>query len=218
MPYGSNEQNPRRHRHNHLSKQNQTDNILKTKSQIGYEEETEENPNSTTLIRNPNPSIGEMSEEGKNRGVASYGGPSEQPSAPPPPPPYYYGTFQGVINSQYPPPPQPVIGFPQPMPPPGVPGNAHYYSHGYQTVPGYAVPHGRPYLEHRLPCCGIGLGWFLFIFGFFFGAIPWYIGAFVLLCVRVDYREKPGLIACTLAAMLAMIAIMLGVTKVTHGW
>lgn len=77
-----------------------------------------------------------MSEDGKSRGVAPYGGPSEQPSAPPTaPPPYYYGTFQGVINSQ-PPPPQPVIGFPQPVPPPGVPGNAHYYSHGYQTVPG----------------------------------------------------------------------------------
>lgn len=38
-----------------------------------------------------------------------------------------------------------------------------------------------------------------FIFGFFFAAIPWYIGAFILLCSRVDYREKPGLIACTIA-------------------
>lgn len=75
-------------------------------------------------------------EDGKSRGVAFPGGPSEEASAPPPPQPqpYYYGTFQGVVNSQ---PPQPVIGFPQPMPPPAVHGNPHhYYSHGYQTVPG----------------------------------------------------------------------------------
>ncbi|THG14599.1 hypothetical protein TEA_014216 [Camellia sinensis var. sinensis] len=82
----------------------------------------------------------------------------------------------------------------------------------------YAVADGRPMGEHRLPCCGIGIGWFLFIIGFFLGAIPWYIGAFILLCVRADYREKPGLIACTLAAFLAMIAVSLGVTKATHSW
>lgn len=63
-----------------------------------------------------------MSEEGKSRGLAG-----EQSSQIP------YGTFQGVAN--YPPPPpahrhQPVIGIPQPVPPPG------YYSQGYQTVPG----------------------------------------------------------------------------------
>ncbi|KAK1321764.1 hypothetical protein QJS10_CPA03g00632 [Acorus calamus] len=42
-----------------------------------------------------------------------------------------YGTFQGV-------PSQPAIGFPQPVPPPGL--SAHpgptYYTHGYQAVPG----------------------------------------------------------------------------------
>lgn len=37
-----------------------------------------------------------------------------------------------------------------------------------------------------------------FITGFFLGAIPWYIGVFLLLCVRMDYREKPGLVACTI--------------------
>lgn len=41
-----------------------------------------------------------------------------------------------------------------------------------------------------------------FIIGFFLGAIPWYIGAFLLLCARLDYREKPGFIACTLAVSL----------------
>ncbi|KAJ8538499.1 hypothetical protein K7X08_027720 [Anisodus acutangulus] len=131
----------------------------------------------------------------------------------------YYGTFQGVINYQTPPPTsqsQPVFGFPQPIPPPDVP--PCYYPHGYQTVQGYAVAEGRPIREHRLPCCGMGIGWFLFIIGFFLGVIPWYIGAFLLLCVRLDYREKPGFIACTLAATLALIAVTLGVTKASYPW
>ena len=28
-------------------------------------------------------------------------------------------------------------------------------------IPGYAVAEGRPVRERRLPCCGIGCGWFL---------------------------------------------------------
>ncbi|OVA05910.1 Ribosomal protein L18a [Macleaya cordata] len=139
-------------------------------------------------------------EEGKSRGI--FGG--DQP-------PPHYGTFQGVPPSY----PQPSIGFPQPVPPPGVTAASAppYYSQGYQAVPGYAVAEGRPLHEHRLPCCGCGIGWFLFIIGFFLAAIPWYVGAFILLCVRIDYREKPGLIACTIAAVLAAIAIILGVTS-----
>ncbi|PKA62500.1 60S ribosomal protein L18a-1 [Apostasia shenzhenica] len=112
-----------------------------------------------------------------------------------------YGTFSGVPSHQ-----PPAIGFPQPVPPPGAmghppPGGPTCHPHGYQAVPAYPVPaEGRPLREPRLPCCGIGLGWFLFIVGFFLAAIPWYVGAFVLLCVRrFDYREKPGYIACTIA-------------------
>ncbi|XP_010924381.1 large ribosomal subunit protein eL20z [Elaeis guineensis] len=137
-----------------------------------------------------------------------------------------YGTFQGGAPGY----PQPAIGFPQPAPPPGVaPPTSYppppysagppYYSHGYQSVPGYAtVAEGRPLRMPRLPCCGIGIGWFLFIIGFFLAAIPWYVGAFILLCVRVDYREKPGFIACTIAAILAAIAILLGATKGADVW
>ncbi|KAL5997533.1 hypothetical protein ACLOJK_008463 [Asimina triloba] len=80
-----------------------------------------------------------------------------------------------------------------------------------------AVAEGRPMREPRLPCCGIGLGWFLyaaeiseellgfqfmFIIGFFLAAIPWYVGALIVLCSRVDYREKPGFIACTIAVSI----------------
>ncbi|MCD7472610.1 hypothetical protein HAX54_013891 [Datura stramonium] len=93
------------------------------------------------------------------------------------------------------------------------------YSHfGLTLILGYVVAEGRPIREHRLPCCGMGIGWFLFIIGFFLGAIPWYIGAFLLLCVRLDYREKPGFIACTLAATLALVAVTLGVTKTNYSW
>ncbi|XVF04454.1 hypothetical protein REPUB_Repub05bG0084500 [Reevesia pubescens] len=140
---------------------------------------------------------------------------------------HQYGTFQGVASYPPPLPPQhqhhgPAIGFPQPVPPPGLHQPSapppQYYSQGYQTVPGYAVAEGRPVREHRLPCCGIGVGWFLFIIGFFLGSIPWYIGLFVLLCARIDYREKPGYIACTIAAVLATIAIILGVTMGADDW
>uniref|UniRef100_A0A7N0VH66 60S ribosomal protein L18a-like protein n=1 Tax=Kalanchoe fedtschenkoi TaxID=63787 RepID=A0A7N0VH66_KALFE len=138
---------------------------------------------------------------------------------------FHYGTFQGVANYQPPypvqphynlPPPPLVAGFPQPVPPPGLSA----YSYGYQSVPvvvhGYAaVAEGRP-VRDRLPCCGIGFGWFLFIIGFFLGGFPWYIGTFFLLFARVDPREKPGCVACLIGAVLASIAIMFGLTSGHH--
>uniref|UniRef100_J3M9S1 Large ribosomal subunit protein eL20 domain-containing protein n=1 Tax=Oryza brachyantha TaxID=4533 RepID=J3M9S1_ORYBR len=165
--------------------------------------------------------------EGREQEAAGYSSPTGDlpPSAPPhlqgqDPRQYQYGTFQ--------PPPhhaasgdfgRPPVGFPQPAPPPGFGGggggDGHhhhhqqqpyapaepYYAQGYQTVPGYGpIAEGRPVRMRRLPCCGLGLGWLLFIAGFFLAAIPWYVGAFILICVRVhDYREKPGFVACTVA-------------------
>ncbi|KAK6932221.1 Ribosomal protein 50S-L18Ae/60S-L20/60S-L18A [Dillenia turbinata] len=111
-------------------------------------------------------------------------------------------------------------------------------------VQGYPIAEGTPVRERRLPCCGLGIGWFLFLIGFIFGAIPWYIGAFMLMCARVDYREKPGLIACTIAvsihlvlapfvfpelylkihpndflhSVLVVIVVILGVTRDTDMW
>lgn len=41
-----------------------------------------------------------------------------------------------------------------------------------------------------------------FLAGFFFAAVPWYVGAFILLFVGVDYREKAGLLACTIGASI----------------
>ncbi|XP_021763911.1 60S ribosomal protein L18a-like protein [Chenopodium quinoa] len=129
----------------------------------------------------------------------------------------YYGTFQGVACFTQPP-PQPVIGFPQPAPPPGATILSNYYARGYQTVPGYVIAEGRPLREPRLPCCGIGIGWMLFISGFLFAALPWYVGAMILLCGRVDYREKPGLVACMVASILSVIAIVFGVTNGDDFW
>lgn len=152
-----------------------------------------------------------------------------------------YGTFQGYHPIQS----QPSVGFPQPVPPPSVVGftaaypspptgygfspSANpspyaapvYYAHGYQSIPVYgAVAEGRPLnlRMERLPCCGMGIGWFLFIIGFFFAAIPWYVGAFVLLFTRIDYREKPGFIACTIAAVLTAIAVTFGLTNGDDAW
>ncbi|XP_041023994.1 60S ribosomal protein L18a isoform X2 [Juglans microcarpa x Juglans regia] len=137
-----------------------------------------------------------MSEDGKARGLID-----DQQSQ------FHYGTFQGVANYNPPAPqplPHPVVGFPQPVPPPGFTvdsryNHQHHHHYGYQTVQGYAIVEGRPVRELSLPCCGIGMGWVLFITGFFLGGIPWYIGTFILLCVQVDYREKPGYVACTVA-------------------
>ncbi|KAK9714430.1 hypothetical protein RND81_06G093700 [Saponaria officinalis] len=134
---------------------------------------------------------------------------------------HLYGTFQGVACYSQPPLDHTVVGFPPPLPPPPptvTAPSSYYYPHGYQAVTGYVVADVRPLRESPLCCCGVGLGWLLFISGFFFAAIPWYIGALVLLCGRVDYREKPGLVACMIASVLTMIAIVFGVTGGTESW
>ncbi|KMS98251.1 hypothetical protein BVRB_4g094000 [Beta vulgaris subsp. vulgaris] len=156
-----------------------------------------------------------MSEEGK---IVYHHHEQHQPhhhhqedESPPPPPPVvpHYGTFQGVPSS-------PAMGFPQPAPPPGsMDPPPEYYSRGYQAVPGYVVAEGRPMSEHRLPCCGIGYGWLLFIMGFFLAGFPWYFAAIILIfCGNVDQREKPAYILCTIAAVLAAIATIFGVTRI----
>ncbi|KAI6690255.1 hypothetical protein NL676_027083 [Syzygium grande] len=113
--------------------------------------------------------------------------------------PPQYGTFQGVAN--YPPPPPPP-GFPQPVPPPGA---SHEPSAPLRTTPRVI----RPFQVIQLPKEGP------FIIGFFLAGIPWYVGLCFVVCCRhrMDYREKPGYIACTIAAILVTIAIIFGVTK-----
>lgn len=157
-----------------------------------------------------------MSEDEKLSKGGDFSG-QQYPSAPP-----QYGTF-------YPPPPppapHPTTGFPEPVPPPGFvqppPPPPQYYAQDYQAVPGYPIVEGRPARPRRLRCCGLGCGWCLFILGFFLAAIPWYAGAVILLCSRrygMDNREKPGFLACFVAAVIATIVIVVAVTKGTHVW
>ena len=128
-----------------------------------------------------------------------------------------YGTFHGPPSY---PPPRPPVGYPQPAPPPGLHGQREPNSRhrgGYQAGNAQDYEAGaRGHKHDRLPCFGIGMGWFLFVLGFFLGAIPWYVGAFLLWCSRVDYREKPGYVACTIAAVLATIAVIIGATAGAH--
>ncbi|XP_018469228.1 60S ribosomal protein L18a-like protein isoform X2 [Raphanus sativus] len=130
---------------------------------------------------------------------------------------YYYGTFQGVAN--YPPPAplrlpqQPIVTSPL-LPPPihgyhNLQGHGGFvnYAQGYPVVPVVEV---RPVREHDVPCCGFGMGWFLFLMGFLFGGIPWYLGAVIILFTSVDHREKAGYVACSIASVVYLIAVMLG--------
>ncbi|MQL94603.1 hypothetical protein Taro_027262 [Colocasia esculenta] len=153
-----------------------------------------------------------MTEEGKQQQHHLFHHHVHQPQ-PTTPLAQQYGTFPGVPG--YSPLSQPAIGFPQPAPPPGAiapsaGAGPTCYAHGYQAIPvqGYiAVVEGWPVRERRLSCCGIGMGWFLFFAGFFLAAIPWYVGAFVLLCAIVDHREKPGYVACTIAVSISLLSI-----------
>eukprot|EP00250_Pteridium_aquilinum_P010099 c19154_g1_i3 orf=368-937(-) len=108
--------------------------------------------------------------------------------------PHYYGTFQA--NPDY----------PQPTPPTLYPSQQYAYT----TVQGYPVAEGTSVdIEYqRLPCCGIGFGWFLFLIGWFLATMPWFVGAFLLLCTRYDQRERIGLVCCTIGAFVSVIAII----------
>ncbi|XP_051224069.1 large ribosomal subunit protein eL20z isoform X1 [Lolium perenne] len=122
-----------------------------------------------------------------------------------------YGTFQGPPS--YPPPRPPVVGYPQPVQPPGLVGQRYsrnrggYHSGAAQDTEAGVRGHGYD----RLPCCGLGIGWVLFILGFIFGAIPWYAGALLLCFYKRDRREKPGFIACAVAAVIGTILIIIAV-------
>ncbi|KAJ7195719.1 hypothetical protein O6H91_14G023400 [Diphasiastrum complanatum] len=124
-------------------------------------------------------------------------------------PPTYYGTFQGNPN------------FPQPVPPSEGPHYAPASGPAYQPVQGHPISGEAPrsrgvYIGHdRLPFCGIGVGWFLFIIGFFCVSIPWFIGSFIYFCVSHDVREHAGLAACTIAALIALV---LGTAKGVSFW
>nr|GFA36225.1 hypothetical protein [Tanacetum cinerariifolium] len=63
-------------------------------------------------------------------------------------------------------------------------GFARLGSEDQMVVAGIVIAPGAPVIigHRRLPCCGCGIGWFL---------------------------EKPGLVACTIRAILVLIAVCL---------
>ncbi|KAJ9185314.1 hypothetical protein P3X46_004963 [Hevea brasiliensis] len=124
------------------------------------------------------------------------------------PPQQRNGVAQGfVINNEPSAPPPP----PPPPPPITVVNTNVYVNPGeyVKEVTGYVAVISEP----DLPCCGIGVGWFLFIVGWLLCGIPWYVGAIILLCSKVDPREKPGYIACSIIAIIVTIlAIIMAAT------
>ncbi|TKW21466.1 hypothetical protein SEVIR_4G199801v4 [Setaria viridis] len=118
--------------------------------------------------------------------------------------------------------------FPPPLQPPPTLGAAYHASpvgFGGQGVVAFpsavqqqVFVEGVPVREPPLPFCGVGIGWFLFLLGFFLAAIPWYAGAFLLFFVALDHREKPGLIACTIAAIFALVSFILNGIRMHPFW
>lgn len=149
-----------------------------------------------------------------------YGGSPPEIWNDPTPPHPVYGTFPEQFLHQQQPPPVVAPSYPIPVPPEQPP--YHVVQVGYQS---YGCPmeptemtDGVPLKlvrvrERSLPCCGIGLGWALFIAGFFLAAVPWYVGTVILFFVAIDHREKAGLVACTVAAALAAITAILGMSN-----
>ncbi|KAK1663659.1 hypothetical protein QYE76_051818 [Lolium multiflorum] len=108
------------------------------------------------------------------------------------------------------PPTAPPMEMSKPVPgqgsaPPFEPAKPYPYPYPGQAQDTEAGVRGHGY--DRLPCCGLGIGWVLFITGFLF-TIPWYVGAVLLCFYREEKREKPGFIACTVGAVILTILII----------
>ncbi|XP_006656069.2 60S ribosomal protein L18a-like protein isoform X2 [Oryza brachyantha] len=141
--------------------------------------------------------------------------PSRSPFAAPAPPPYHhhhYGTF-----SPPPPPQQQPVGAASSLPFPA--GCAAQGVVAFPcTVQQQVLVERLPFREPPLPFCGAGVGWTLFLLGFFLAAMPWYAGAFILFFIALDHREKPGLIACTIAGIVAIVPFILNGIRMHPFW
>ncbi|KAK3129352.1 hypothetical protein QOZ80_6BG0478180 [Eleusine coracana subsp. coracana] len=135
------------------------------------------------------------------------------PTAPPLPYHHHYGTF-----SPPPPPSQlpPVLGAAYQSSPTGFSGQG--VADFPCTVQQQVFVDGVPVPEPPLPFCGVGIGWVMFLLGFFLAGIPWYTGAFLLFFVALDHREKAGLIACTIAGIFALVPFILNGIRMHPFW
>ncbi|KAG0556865.1 hypothetical protein KC19_11G085000 [Ceratodon purpureus] len=106
----------------------------------------------------------------------------------------------------------PVPGYPVLENYPGIQQGSGSYQVAHGPGPGVQTfNHHYEVIFHRpLPFCGLGFGWFLFITGFFFAVFPWVIGAGIFLFLKHDYRERTGLMACTIATLVFLFVGLVG--------
>jgi len=89
----------------------------------------------------------------------------------------------------------------------GGPYEALLYSDEYGS-PGSDSDQYVGIYDRPLPCCGCGIGWFSFLVGFLFPLL-WYYGTirFFWTQRQNDPRERPGLAACAIAALVSTVAL-----------
>jgi len=69
-------------------------------------------------------------------------------------------------------------------------------------------PYVRLY-DGALPCCGCGVVWCCFVCGFIL-PLFWYYATFLFLAqCQNDPRKRPGLVACSIAALINTMALRL---------
>nr|XP_018677718.1 PREDICTED: uncharacterized protein LOC103976498 isoform X1 [Musa acuminata subsp. malaccensis] len=141
--------------------------------------------------------------------------PAVQPPSTPPP----YSTFSQL------PPTAPLVyppAVPHHQPTPQTTSGYHVIPVGYQSHLYPTFVDGIPMAmrDPPLPFCGIGIGWAFVTF------CVWLYCIFSTLYVYFkmayisfkDYREKPRLVACTVAAVLALIPLILNAFKFHVFW
>jgi len=69
--------------------------------------------------------------------------------------------------------------------------------------------------DKRLPCCGCGIGWFCLLLGFLF-PLTWYYGTILYFgkYYNKDPRERAGLQANAIAALICTIAVVVTVAVI----
>ncbi|XP_057836338.1 large ribosomal subunit protein eL20z isoform X2 [Cryptomeria japonica] len=71
-------------------------------------------------------------------------------------------------------------------------------------------PHLYELYDEPLPCFGCGIGWLCFLLGFVFPLL-WYYATFLYLrrYSRKQPRERPGLAACAIAALICTVGALI---------
>ncbi|KAF7134336.1 hypothetical protein RHSIM_Rhsim08G0236200 [Rhododendron simsii] len=69
--------------------------------------------------------------------------------------------------------------------------------------------------DKRLPCCGCGIGWFCLLLGFLF-PLTWYYATILYFgnYYHKDPRERAGLEANAIAALICTIAVVVTVAVI----